>query len=425
MRMAKTTWIGIDDTDSKKSGCTTYVAAVLIRRIQELGYSLAGYPRLIRLNPSCPYKTRGNAAVAIAVEADRSEALEEVLTRTVEEYADLDAEGTDPGAAILVGDPPDELRAYYWRVVRDISTIVEAEKVAEKVGAKLFKWKAGRGVIGALASIGADLSIGRTYELIAHRKREYWGTVRLVDPASVWEMDRATYPMTFDNVDRDSGEIRITPHTPCPVLLGIRGVTPEIVERAYKMLRIYEPVEFYTVFETNQATDAHLQKMKIRDARDGLSAIIECRVASKPRYTPGGHVFFEIEDETGRMTCAVYEPAKKLRHVVVGLEPGDEITVYGGVKMKQQGLTINLEKLHVRSLARVFVRRAPRCSICGRKMERIGRRGYECRVCKIFSESPEIVEVKRSISTGVYEVPPSARRHLSMPLALAGHHQHR
>ncbi len=36
-------------------------------------------------------------------------------------------------------------------------------------------------------------------------------------------------------------------------------------------------------------------------------------------------------------------------------------------------------------------------------------------------KNPEIVEIKRNISEGFYEVPVIARRHLSMPLKLAGH----
>ncbi|MEM0262025.1 MAG: tRNA(Ile2) 2-agmatinylcytidine synthetase, partial [Nitrososphaerota archaeon] len=56
-------WIGVDDTDSKKRGCTTYVGAQIIKRLESRGYSLSGYPKLVRLNPNCSYKTRGNAAI--------------------------------------------------------------------------------------------------------------------------------------------------------------------------------------------------------------------------------------------------------------------------------------------------------------------------------------------------------------------------
>jgi len=34
--------IGIDDTDSPRGGCTTYIAALLVERLLELGRKLAG-----------------------------------------------------------------------------------------------------------------------------------------------------------------------------------------------------------------------------------------------------------------------------------------------------------------------------------------------------------------------------------------------
>lgn len=422
VKMNKKLWIGIDDTDSKRSGCTTYIGALLLRGLRDAGYNVIGYPRLIRLNPNCPYKTRGNAAIAMAVEIDQVERIEDIIEKLIEDNSDLQAEGTDPGAVLLLGEPSQSLREYYWHVVRDLSTIEEARKIASENNAKLLTWKTGRGIIGAIAAIGADLTMGKTYELIAYRKREYWGTVRLVDPESVWGMNKATYPLTFDNVDEETGEIRIAPHTPCPVLIGIRGLTPNVVEEAYKMLRILEPVEFYTIFETNQATDVHLQLIKINDVKDSISAIIDGIVKSKPIFTIGGHVFFKLEDETGEITCAAYEPTKRFRHIIKELQPGDKVTVCGAVKRKTQGFTLNLEKIHIKSLAELEVVRAPKCSICGERMEKIGKAGYKCRNCKVYESKPEIIKVERRISPGIYEVPASARRHLSKPLALTSNY---
>jgi len=422
--MDKKLWIGVDDTDSRKGGCTTYIGAILLRRIRDEGYNIIGYPRLVRLNPNCPYKTRGNAAIALAVEADSPEPFEDIVSSIIEEYAELQAVGTDPGAALLLGEPSYELKEYYWHVVRDLSTKEEAEKIARQNKVRLLEWNMGRGIIGALAAIGADLTRDRTYELIAHRKKEYWGTVRSFDPRSVWEMDRRTYPLTFDNVDRETGEIRITPHTPCPVLLGIRGVTPNILEEAYKMLTINEPVEFYTIFETNQGTDAHLQLMRIKDVKNNVSAIIDGVVKSKPRFTVGGHVFFTLGDDTGEITCAAYEPTKKFRHIIIELEPGDKVTVYGAVKKKPQGFTLNLEKIHIKSLVDLKIVKPPTCPICSKKMEKIDKTRYFCRDCNALSRSPEVINIGRKILCGIYEVPPSARRHLSKPLALTSDYQH-
>jgi len=60
-------YVGIDDTDSSRGMCTTYVSAVLLDELKSYGYPVIGYPRLIRLNPFARYKTRGNGAVSFKV----------------------------------------------------------------------------------------------------------------------------------------------------------------------------------------------------------------------------------------------------------------------------------------------------------------------------------------------------------------------
>nr|MCR5853302.1 hypothetical protein [Methanophagales archaeon] len=60
--------IGIDDTDSRKGMCTTYLCAVLVSEFREAGLSVS-LPYLVRLNPCIPQKTRGNGAVCIDVSA--------------------------------------------------------------------------------------------------------------------------------------------------------------------------------------------------------------------------------------------------------------------------------------------------------------------------------------------------------------------
>ncbi|MCD6235869.1 MAG: DUF1743 domain-containing protein, partial [Thaumarchaeota archaeon] len=203
-------WVGIDDTDSKKGGCTTYVAAVLIRRLEEKGIKTIGYPRLVRLNPNCPYKTRGNAAIAVKADTGDLETVKETAVEVVEEYSELD-EGAETGIVLLPREPDERLRKFYWRAVREIIPIEDAFKLADEVGAEVVYYMDGKGVVGGLAAIGADFTPGKTYELIAHRTKEYWGTVRKIDVESVFEMDKATAPYTFDNVDYESGEIRIAP----------------------------------------------------------------------------------------------------------------------------------------------------------------------------------------------------------------------
>ncbi len=57
--------IGLDDTDSTKGGCTTYLAALLVEELGKFHVEFTDYPGLIRLNPNVPWKTRGNGALCL------------------------------------------------------------------------------------------------------------------------------------------------------------------------------------------------------------------------------------------------------------------------------------------------------------------------------------------------------------------------
>ena len=47
--------IGVDDTDSPKGGCTTYIAALIIESLSKLNVNFLDYPTLLRLNPNTPW----------------------------------------------------------------------------------------------------------------------------------------------------------------------------------------------------------------------------------------------------------------------------------------------------------------------------------------------------------------------------------
>jgi len=111
-------WIGIDDTDSPRGMCTTYLASVLIGRLLARGFGLAG-ARLIRLNPNCPYKTRGNAAISLEVKGEPELAFE-MACRCVEDLADLPAEGTEPGVVVSEEKPP---VSFYHKALRSFCEI--------------------------------------------------------------------------------------------------------------------------------------------------------------------------------------------------------------------------------------------------------------------------------------------------------------
>jgi len=415
--------IGIDDTDSKEGMCTTYVGAVTIDRFKEMGVQLVGYPKLIRLNPGWPHKTRGNCSVAFTVDAQnhRIQEVKQIVLNTVQELAELHVETTNPGVVFYENERvPAKLRKFSKKVVQDITTIDEAEALAMEIGAEVHKFKLGRGIIGALAAIGNPLEHDWTFEFIAYRTPENRGTMRKIDAISVVKMNTKTFPNTFDNLDPFTREIRITPHTPCPILYGIRGEDAKTTLAAHKLVRALEPIERSIIYKTNQGTDEHLRQAKVAEVKPYWSVIVEGEVSSAPKIIPGGHVIFNMRDKTGKIDCAAYEPTRQFRDVAKRLIIGDNVIAYGGVKAKPElPLTINLEKLSILKLVPVLRKVNPMCPRCGKRMKSEGKgKGYSCKRCKVKvpASAAKLVEMRREIEVGAFEVPPRARRHLAKPL---------
>ena len=416
-------WIGIDDTDSKDGMCTTYVGAVVVDRLRKLGAKIIDFPRLIRLNPNWKLKTRGNCAVALNVEVQEQKVLgiKNTVLKTVEELAELDHDTTNPGVVFYQSEKiPVKLKAFSKKVIQDTVTIEEADALARDIGAEVHKFKLGRGIIGGLAAIGNTLEKDLTFELIAYRVPEKWGSKRRVDAASVVEMNSKTFPETFDNLDQSTGEIRITPHTPCPILYGIRGESAEVIMKAQKLVKEMEPIERIVIYKTNQGTDEHLRRARISEARPNWSVIANGEVCEKPRVILGGHVIFKICDGTGKIDCAAYEPTRQFREVVKKLVVGDKVRAYGGIKEKPElPLTINLEKIAILKLAPTLKKVNPVCKRCGKRMKSEGKdKGYSCKKCKIRlpPKAAKILKISRDVIVGAFEVPPRARRHLAKPL---------
>lgn len=403
--------IGIDDTDSERGLCTTYLAAVLMERLRPFG-TIAGLPRLVRLNPCARYKTRGNAAIAVTIETERPDEAKETAIKTLLELSDIQGKNTNPGLVIAEEVTP-SMRTFYRRALTEILEIREAREILDSEEIWHLGLKKGRGLIGALAAAAATLD-DRTYELIAYRERRRWGTPRVLDAESVWRADAATYPSTWDSVDRTNGRIVFSPHSPDPVLFGIRGDDTDAIERAFHAI-VSEPPERMVLYVTNQGTDAHILDGDIGSTTDDRSYRLRGRVASVPRTIEGGHVFFTLCSLSGasEIVCAAFEPTKQLRDVVRSLMPGDEIEVLGAVRSG----TLNLEKLDILDLTQASNIEPPLCPECGRRMKSAGRRqGYRCRRCRTRAERPVARAIQRDLEPGLYEVPPSARRHLSKPL---------
>lgn len=401
-------FIGIDDTDSERGLCTTYLAAVLMDRLRSLG-TVRGMPKLVRLNPCAQFKTRGNAAIAFEIETERPEEVRDLAMSTVLEFSDLSGANTNPGL-VVAEDVSENMRRFYGRAVTEILEIEEARELLDSEGIWYRGLKKGRGLIGATAAIGADLS-DHTYELIVYRERKRWGTKRQIDPESVWKADALTYPRTWDNVDYHNNKIVFAPHSGDPVLFGIRGSDKNAIELTFQSIKS-EPWEKRVLYITNQGTDAHILQGEISAVKDNQSYRLHGRVSSVPKAIEGGHLFFNLENGS-TIGCAAFEPTKNFRAIVKRLVPGDEVEVYGAVR---DG-TLNLEKLNILRLRELELLVAPMCPSCGRRMESAGKgQGYRCRRCKTSATLRERSSIQRELETGFYEVPPCARRHLSKPL---------
>jgi len=400
-------FIGIDDTDSPAGMCTTYLGAVLVRRLKSAGMTIRE-TRLVRLNPNAPFKTRGNAAICIEA-SGRPETAFSIAAALIDDLADLSCENTNPGL-VVTEERPDP--AFYWKAVRDFCTIEEAKEILEENCALYRGWKNGRGLIGATAAAASVLP-DLTSELLAYRRREVWGTPRSVEKASIFAAEAATYPHTWDSADRQNGVVVCVPHTPDPVLFGIRGESEAWVREARALIRAEES-EIEQIWVTNQGTDAHLVDGTIGRLLEGRSYRVQGTVAERATTGAGGHVSLTILGTDGeRLRCMAYEPTKGFREIVRALLPGDEILAVGSYKNE----SLNLEKLRADRLVADRLLRPPLCPDCGRRMTSAGRdKGYKCRECGRRAGDPEIITTPRTIRTGWYEVPPTARRHLSKPL---------
>lgn len=436
-------YIGIDDTDSSKGMCTTYLALELVKEFRgEL--DLIGYPRLVRLNPNIPWKTRGNGAVCVrlGIGKGRRSAIGELdgepvhmwslegsarggptikeafdrVVALVERYAHLKEKGTDSGILVSERRPPTSL---YRKAVREVVRIREARAMLPK--GSLFKaYNTGRGIIGASAAV-AWAPNDRTYEVLVYREKGRWGTPREVALEPVKLLDKR-FPSTFNNYDARNGHATVVPATPCPILIGIRGDDPDVLPEAMRTIRT-EAKDRWVVFETNQGTDDHMVRRST--VQQYQSAIMRGQVSVAPRTIAGGHVLFELQIlPKGRTyTCSAYEPTKEFRHVVRALAPGDLLTVYGS-RTSANPNTFNIEKLRVDHLVALTEKVGnPKCPECGRSMKSIGRgQGYRCRRCGIKEKDLEatVVPLERKLSRGFYEVPVCARRHLFKPLKRMG-----
>jgi tRNA(Ile2)-agmatinylcytidine synthase len=337
--------VGIDDTDSSRGSCTTYLAyRIAIDLNPEV--KVLPYPRLVRLNPNVPFKTRGNASVSFAVETSDADRAFGLISEKVAAMADVDG-GANSGLVFL--DDPAQAPTFeplYHDALKGIVSPHRVRRLLKVAGARTFELGNGMGIVGATSALAFDERSDHTYELISYRRKASWGTKRVLDASSVKEMDRKTFPHTFNNYDHQKRKVLIAPHGPDPVFAGVRGDSPATATGAFGSLEYEEPLEGYMVYVSNQHTDAHLQReLEWKAYSSGWMA----GTVEQVEVGTGGHVYIEVGTESGRRLAAAYEPTGDLRRAVRLLQKGDRAKFFGGVRRPStlHPKVLNLEKVEV------------------------------------------------------------------------------
>jgi len=430
-------WIALDDTDSPRGGCTTYALTEVIRIARESGHDLIGLPRLVRLNPNIPWKTRGNAALAarfgrgvgprkLAGRLDGRPVWAYSRGRRLSEDADarlradawarvvalspLGEPDTDPAMVAAERRPHPGL---YYRAVRTVLDPAEVEPELLGIKAEVRTRGSRRGLVGATAAL-AWPARRVTFELITYRFPDRWGTPRAVDAREVRDV-AARHPELFLCYDRRTRRLLVAPHTDCPILYGLRSIDPNAARRALAELRHTEPWERWILFVTNQGTGDHLRAGSFSDLGPYESARVEGTLAADPVARCGGHVAFPLTDDDGTtLSCLAFEPTKTLPRAAQRLRRGDRVRIWGSRGASPE---VRLEGLQLlRRASRAAGERPPPCPTCRRQMHSLGRgRGYRCDRCRDRRPPEAAVPfgAPPPFPRGPIHPTPSARRHLA------------
>jgi len=398
-------WIGLDDTDSVDGGCTTWDFHLLLSEIEESGFEINNAPRLVRLWPFAPERTRGNAALSAEIIVNSGNELE--FIGLIENWFnsrylienDWDALPHNPSLVWTINQFPEE---WYWDGVRNfVDPELRMEKLNQINGVKYWYRGSNRGVVGVTSSIAWRGLKDWTWEATAWRKQAMIGQDRIVSNSRVREMSEK-FPQTILNRDPNAGKSLITPRTPCPVLYGVRSENEIVANEAHKWLQESNDVEgavAMRVHRTNQATDDHIIKVKYGVV---ISEIIEVK---------GGHASLSVFSGDKKYSLVAFKQGggvnSLLRRTVIG-----DIVGWRGLSSSED--EIHLESLIVLDASPRFLER-PICE-CGHRFQRQGRgQPLRCSDCGKLTNS--IWKGVEFDNEGEWMEPlPSHRRHLAKPL---------
>ena len=398
-------FIGIDDTDHPRGGCTTWSSQILGEFIEAEGGEILER-RLVRLWPFAPRRTRGNGAVCLVVETSKLSSILDVVKNWFNsllnelEKMDLDSHAR-PGVVILKEQHSDRP---YWEAVRhEVEHSILDQRLDDSL-LYLHHPDGKDGLVGALAAASWIPKEEVTWEAIAWRIKSRWGSPRKVSSTCL-EILEEYHPDTFMNRDPTRGHGMISPRSPCPVLFGIRARSQQSALIALQDIlssKDTESAQCYAVFKTNQCSDDH------------LIGPFRITTVTSPEIHRGGHVTVSTMTNNGPLLLRCFKEGGKLNNAVAALEPGDVAEVLG---LHSPNGEFHLERMRTIALSPRNLSR-PLCG-CGGRFRSTGRnntlRCKECGSTSIRRWGAQIIH-----PSGWVEPSADQRRHLAKPVEWMG-----
>jgi len=408
--------VGIDDTDSPKGMCTTFLCYEIVKFLEKQKIQFMDFPYLIRFNPNIPWKTRGNGAVRLTIRTKNPKKIKDKITQFVTNYSDT-KNGANPGLVFFQNkEIPKSFQKFSELALWKLISRKQARQFVSENNIESFYLGNGQGLVGAISAVGYTFS-DHTFELLSYRKKSQFGKKRGINTDSVKKI-QSILPETFSSYDDEHDRVLITPHGPDPVFYGIRGETVKSVIKASTIVNTDEKLDGYMVFKSNQGTGDHLKnELQVNDLQPFTSGFLIGEVYNKPVVRQGGHVFFSVQVKDRKIRCAVYKPTK-ITQIAQNLIPGDKIQVGGGIRKasKNYGRILNVEFLHVLELVKHNLSTNPTCRKCDKRMKSKGKKqGFQCIKCGNSSFSKTTLKIPRKIQCKLYIPSVSAHRHLTRP----------
>ena len=408
--------IGIDDTDSPKGMCTTFLCYEIVKFLKKQEIQLMDFPYLIRFNPNIPWKTRGNGAVRLTINTKNPKKIKNKIIQFVANYSDT-KNGANPGLVFFQNKKiPLPFHKFSKLALWKLISRNQAKQFVSENNIESFYLGNGQGLVGAIGAIGYEFS-DHTFELLSYRKKSQFGKKRAISKESVKKI-QSTLHETFNSYDYENDRVLITPHGPDPVFYGIRGETVKSVVKASTIVNTDEKLDGYMIFKSNQGTGDHLKnELQVNDLKPFTSGFLVGEVCNKPVIQQGGHVFFSMQVKDRKIRCAIYKPTK-ITQVAHELIPGDKIQIGGGIRKasKNYGRIFNVEFLRVLELMKHDLSTNPTCRKCDKRMKSKGKKqGFQCIKCGSRAFSKTTLEIPRKIQCKLYIPSVSAHRHLTRP----------